>query len=47
VGALEQANLYVNAFAGTAMIEMVPEPSTLALLGCGLAAGFCCLRRRQ
>jgi len=38
----QEADLYVNAFAGTAMVEIttVPEPSTLALLGCGLAAGF-------
>ena len=43
----EVANLYVNAFAGTAMITIIPEPSTLTLLGCGLAAGFCWLRRRQ
>jgi hypothetical protein len=49
VGAGEAANLYVNALAGTAKMEIVivPEPSTLALLGCGLAAGFCCLRRRH
>jgi pullulanase len=41
----KQAHLYVNALAGTAMVEIVPEPSTLALLG--LAAGFCWLRRKQ
>jgi hypothetical protein len=48
VGAGEEANLYVNAFAGTAKIDIVtvPEPSTLALLGAGLA-GLVCLRRRQ
>ena len=45
VPAGEKANLYVNAFAGTAKVEVVPEPSTLALLG--LAAGFCWLRRKQ
>ena len=45
----DQANLYVNAFAGTAKVEIVPipEPSALALLGCGVAAGLCWLRRRQ
>ncbi len=42
----EKANLYVNALAGTAKIEVVPEPSTLALLGGGLIALFW-LRRRQ
>jgi hypothetical protein len=47
VGVGEEADLYVNAFAGTARIDIVPEPSTLALLGCGLAAGFCWLRRKQ
>jgi len=46
VGAGEEANLFVNALAGTAKVEIVPEPSTLALLGCGLA-GLLCLRRRQ
>jgi hypothetical protein len=45
----EAANLYVNALVGTVKSEIVliPEPSTLALLGCGLAAGFCFLRRRH
>jgi hypothetical protein len=47
VGDGEKANLFVNAFAGTAKVEIVPEPSTLALLGCGLAGGCCWLRRRQ
>ena len=49
LGANEVANLFVNAFAGTAKMEIVivPEPSTLALLGFGVAAGFCWLRRRQ
>lgn len=46
VGPLEQAELYVDALTGTARIVMVPEPSTLALLGCALA-GLFCLRRRQ
>jgi hypothetical protein len=41
----EKAILSVNAFAGTARVDIVPEPSTLALLG--LAAGFCWLRRKQ
>lgn len=45
----EVANLYVDALKGVAKVEIlvVPEPSTLALLGCGLAAGLCWLRRRQ
>ncbi len=46
VSAGEVANLYVNGLAGTARIEIVPEPSALALLGCGLA-GLFWLRRRQ
>ena len=45
VGPGETASLFVNAFAGTAMV-VVPEPSTLAILGAGLA-GLFCLRRRQ
>jgi hypothetical protein len=48
LGAGEAANLYVNAFAGTAKMEIVvvPEPSTFALLGVALA-GLFCIRRRQ
>ncbi len=42
----EVANLYVDPLAGTAKVEIVPEPSTLALLG-GALAGLVCLRRRQ
>lgn len=45
IGAGEVANLYVNAFAGMAMV-VIPEPSTFALLSCALA-GLFCLRRRQ
>ncbi len=45
VGAGEVANLFVNALAGTAKVEIVPEPSALVLLGCGLAAGLGWLRR--
>jgi hypothetical protein len=37
----------VNALAGIERVYTVPEPSTLALLGCGLAAGFCWLHRRR
>ncbi len=49
VGDGEQANLYVNALAGTTKLEIVtvPEPSTLALLGCGVTVGLGWLRRRQ
>jgi hypothetical protein len=44
----EAADLYVNALAGTASVTIVPvpEPSVLALLGCGLGAGLCWLRRK-
>jgi hypothetical protein len=44
----EAADLYVNALAGTANVTIVavPEPPVLALLGCGLGAGLCWLRRK-
>jgi hypothetical protein len=45
----QEAQLFVNALAGTAMVNIVaiPEPSVLALAGwCGLALGGCWLRRR-
>jgi hypothetical protein len=45
----EEAQLFVNALAGTGRINIVavPEPSVLALLGCGLAAGLCWFRRKS
>ena len=44
----QEAELFVNALAGTANVTIVtvPEPSVLALLGFGLGAGLCWLRRR-
>jgi hypothetical protein len=36
----------VNALAGIERVYVIPEPSTFALLGAGLA-GLLCLRRRQ
>ncbi len=36
----------VNALAGIERVYVIPEPSTIALLGVGLASLFC-LRRRQ
>jgi len=42
----ETANLYVDAYAGVARVEIVPEPTTFALAGLGLAA-LITLRRRS
>ena len=43
----EEAQLLVNALAGTVRVNIVevPEPSVLALLGCGLAAALSYRRR--
>lgn len=44
----QTVDFFVNALNGTIKVDVVavPEPSTLALLGAGLA-GLFCLRRRQ
>ena len=42
----QTVDFFVNALDGSVSVTVVPEPSTLALLGAGLA-GLFCLRRRQ
>ena len=46
VGEGQVANLYVNGLSGVAKVDIIPEPSTLALVGLGLAAALLRLRRR-
>jgi hypothetical protein len=41
-----QANMYVNALNGTIKVDVIPEPTTLALVGFGLL-GALAIRRRK
>jgi hypothetical protein len=43
----QTVDFFVNALNGSIRVDVIPEPSTLALLGCALATGFFWLRRRQ
>jgi hypothetical protein len=47
VGAGEAANLYVDAFKGVAKVEIVPEPSTLAIFGLSGLAMLVAARKRN
>jgi hypothetical protein len=46
IAANQTVDFFVNPLNGSISVTVVPEPSTLALLGAGLA-GLFCLRRRQ
>jgi hypothetical protein len=45
----QTVDFFVNALNGSIRVDvlLIPEPSTLPLLGCALATGFFWLRRRQ
>jgi hypothetical protein len=43
----EQANLYVDAFKGVARVDIVPEPSTLAVLGLSSLVMLVAARKRN